>query len=100
MEPIKVLFSQKDSIERKLKDAFQTALGPLGIGEFNELKNKNALWKDDVLQHIDSLTGQYILTPKQGEEFKHTVNIIFGEEKEVISEESDTGASGKGEVVK
>jgi len=28
IEPIKVLFSQKDSIERKLKNAFQTALGP------------------------------------------------------------------------
>lgn len=101
MEPIKVLFSQKDSIERKLKDAFQTALGPLGIGEFNELKNKNALWKDDVIQHIDSLTGQYILTPKQGEEFKHTVNIIFGEEKEVISKKPDTGTcSDEGKVVK
>jgi len=87
VEPIKVLFSQKDSIERKLKNAFQMALGPLGIGEFIELKNKNSLWKDDILEHIDSLTGQYILTPKQGEEFKTTINTIFGQEKEVINEE-------------
>ena len=101
IEPIKVLFSQKDSIERKLKDAFQTALGPLGIGEFSELKNKNALWRDDILEHIDSLTGQYILTPKQGGEFKHTINTIFGEEKEVINKKPDTAAgSGEGKVIK
>jgi len=79
VEPIKVLFSQKDSIERKLKNAFQTALGPLGIGEFSELKNKNALWKDDI----------------------NTINTIFGEEKEVINEKPDTGVgSGEGKVVK
>ena len=82
IEPIKILFSQKSNLEKKIKEEFETMLGPLGLGEFNELKNKNALWKDDIFEYIDSLTEQYILTYEQGKDFKNRIRYIFGVEKE------------------
>jgi len=84
IEPIKMLFSQKDVMERKIHEEFKIVLGPLGEVEFNELKNKNALNKDDLIKYIDSLTGLYILVPEKSEDFKNKIREIFGEEKETI----------------
>ncbi|UCH72351.1 MAG: HAMP domain-containing histidine kinase [Thermoplasmatales archaeon] len=89
IEPIKILFSPKKTIERKIEEEFKTMLGPLGVGEFNELKNKNALWKEDLFEYIDSLTGQYIITPENGEIFKNKIGNIFGEEKDIINKNKD-----------
>ncbi|MCK4995794.1 MAG: HAMP domain-containing histidine kinase, partial [Thermoplasmatales archaeon] len=61
IKPIKILFSQKGVIERKIKEEFKTILGPLGLGEFNELKSKNSLGKEDLFEYVDSLTGMYII---------------------------------------
>ncbi len=89
IEPIKILFSQKDVIERKIHEEFKAVLGPLGEVEFNELKNKNALSKDDLIKYIDSLTGLYILVPEKSEDFKNKIREIFGEEKEIIAEKKN-----------
>jgi len=89
IEPIKVLFSQKDSIERKIRDEFKTILGPLGLGEFRELKNKNALSKDDIFEYIDSLTEIHILGSDHGTDFKAKIGLIFGDEKQDINEGKD-----------
>lgn len=90
IEPIKVLFSQKSVIERKIREEFKTVLGPLGVGEFNELKNKNALSKDDIFEYIDSLTEHYILDCDRGLYFKNKVGGIFGDKKGVINNEKYT----------
>lgn len=87
IEPIKVLFSQKGSIEKKVREEFKAILGPLGNIEFNELKSKNALGKDDLFEYIDSLTELHILENKQGLDFKSKIGQIFGDEKEDINEE-------------
>ena len=84
IEPIKILFSQKDVMERKIHEEFKTVLGPLGEVEFNELKNKNALSKDDLIKYIDSLTNLYILYPEKSNDFKNKIRKIFGEEKEPL----------------
>ena len=89
IEPIKILFSQKDVIERKIHEEFKAVLGPLGEVEFNELKNKNALGKDDLIKYIDSLNGLYILVPEKSEDFKNKIREIFGEEKEAIAEKKN-----------
>jgi len=89
IEPIKVLFSQKGSIDKKIREEFKTMLGPLGIGEFDELKNKNALNKDDIFEYIDSLTDIHILDLENGVAFKNKIGQIFGDEKEDIKEEKD-----------
>jgi signal transduction histidine kinase len=83
IKPIKVLFSQKATIEKKLKEEFQTMLGPLGENEFNELKTKNAIGKEDLFEYIDLLTEQFIITSEDGIDFKNRISGIFGEEKEL-----------------
>jgi len=83
IRPIKVLFSQKNVIEKKIKEEFQTMLGPLGNIEFDELKNRNALGKEDLFSYIDSLTEQFIISEQNSSEFKIHINNIFGEEKEL-----------------
>ena len=82
IEPIKVLFSPKQLIDKKIKEEFKTILGPLGIGEFNELKSKNALNMQDLIEYIDSLMSKYILDEEHGLFFKNRIRKIFGEEKD------------------
>ncbi|UCC20507.1 MAG: HAMP domain-containing histidine kinase [Promethearchaeota archaeon] len=96
IEPIKVLFSPKGKINKKVKEEFKTILGPLGAGEFEELKNKNAITKQDLIQYINSLEKQFILSPERSESFKDRINEIFGEEKALINEEKDTSFEIKG----
>ncbi len=42
IKPIKVLFSNKSKIEKKIRDEFEAILGPLGEIEFYELKNNSS----------------------------------------------------------
>jgi signal transduction histidine kinase len=84
IEPIKVLFSQKSTIEKKIREEFKTVLGPLGDAEFNELKIKNAINKDDLNSYIDSLSDQYIIPSKTGSIFKLNIGKIFGEEQLIL----------------
>jgi signal transduction histidine kinase len=88
IEPIKVLFSQKVEIEKKLRDEFMDALGPMGIVEFNELRNKHSLGKDDLFQYISSLENQCILRHKHADVLKRNIGKIYGEEYQ--NEESET----------
>jgi signal transduction histidine kinase len=92
IEPIKVLFSSKVEIEQKLQEEFMIALGPMGIVEYNELKNKHALGKQDLLDYITSLEDQCILRQAPAHAFKKNIGKIFGEdemreEKEKIYDE-------------
>jgi signal transduction histidine kinase len=93
IEPIKVLFSQKEIIDKKVKEEFETILGPLGVGEFEELKSKNAINKDDIVIYIESLTNQYILNNEMSKIFKKDIGKIFGDEKEVINKKRDTSTN-------
>jgi len=99
IKPIKILFSQKGVIERKIKEEFKTILGPLGLGEFNELKSKNSLGKEDLFEYVDSLTGMYIIPPEGGVDFKNRLQKIYGDEKEVINRKEDTLHESLGDEV-
>lgn len=90
IEPIKVLFSQKNIIERKIKEEFKTFLGPLGVGEFEELKNKNSIGKEDLYDYIDSLSKQFIISTEKVDYFKNRIGKIYGDEKEIIDKKNDT----------
>lgn len=101
IKPIKILFSHKGAIERKIREEFKTILGPLGDGEFNEMKNKNALGRDDLFGYIDSLTEQYIIPPERGLDFKDRIQRIYGYEKDdVINRKENTLDDSLGEVLK
>jgi signal transduction histidine kinase len=91
IEPIKVLFSERGIVNRKIKKEFQLELGPLGESEFEELKSKNSINKDDLFQYIDFLVREYILPAESGDSFKNRVSKIFGDEKEkgIINDKTD-----------
>ena len=99
IKPIKILFSHKGAIERKIREEFQSILGPLGVGEFNELKSKNALGRDDIFGYIDSLTEQYIIPPERGLDFKNRIERIYGFEKDIINEKEDIHHDNFGDEV-
>jgi len=92
IEPIKILFSPKIEIEKKLRDQFMIALGPMGIVEFNELRNKHALSKEDLFEYIYSLEDKSILRQKHADEFKRNIGKIFGEEHQ--KEENEQNSEG------
>jgi hypothetical protein len=81
IEPIKVLFSAKTIIESKIKNEFTTMLGPMGIVEFNELKQHDALSKDDLFTYINILEEMKILQPSPAKKFRCNINNIFGDNK-------------------
>ena len=91
IEPIKVLFSPKVEIEKELKEEFILLLGPMGIVEFNDLKNKNAIGRYDLFKYVDSLKELNILNDSIADEFKTNIGKNFGDyvsndvrEKEVL----------------
>jgi signal transduction histidine kinase len=86
IEPIKVLFSSKSEIEVRLKEEFTGFLGPMGIAEFNDLKNKNALGKKELYQYINELEGLCIILPERASSFKTNIGKIFGNETSEKSE--------------
>lgn len=79
IQPIKVLFSPKTEIETKILDQFKTVLGPMGTVEYEDLKHKNALGKDDLIEYISDLEEAYILNHDYAEAFRASIHDIYGE---------------------
>ena len=77
--PIKVLFSLKSEIEKELKEEFIMLLGPMGIVEFNDLKNKDEIGEHDLFKYIDSLKDLNILSSSIADEFKMNIDKILGD---------------------
>ena len=80
IEPIKVLFSPKAEIEKKVLEEFMAVLGPMGSVEFGELKQKNAIRKEDLLIYVTSLEDMFILRHDHAEGFRTNIREIFGED--------------------
>jgi signal transduction histidine kinase len=99
IEPIKVLFSEKGLIEKKIEEEFKFILGPLGISEFEELKNKNALGKEDILEYIESLTDLHILDTNKSNYFKTRIDNIYGKQKESINGNNNIPSKDRGDEV-
>ena len=79
IEPIKILFSRRGLIEKKIQEEFKLILGPLGINEFQELKKQNSLDKTDLFSYIDSLEENYIISDEKGDYFKNRIGEIYGD---------------------
>ena len=94
IEPIKVLFSPKAIIERKIEGAFKDQLGPMGVVEFGELKNKNALGKNDIYEYISSLEKMNIIGDNKAYAFRFHIGKIFGDET-ILMDEKQSGVKNK-----
>jgi len=80
IEPIKVLFSSKSEIENKIKEEFAKKLGPMGLVEFDDLKNMHSTDRKDIENYIDSLKDLNILNNINADRFKRDIGKIFGDE--------------------
>ncbi len=80
IEPIKVLFSKKGEIEKKIRNELINTLGPIGDLEFNELKIKHSLNKKDLIEYVISLENQNILRHIHADSLRTNIGKIFGEE--------------------
>lgn len=79
IEPIKVLFSSKAELENKIKEEFAEILGPMGLVEFDDLKNKHATGRKDIVEYINSLQELSILNDTNADKFKRNIGKIFGD---------------------
>lgn len=83
IKPIKILFSEKAEIEKKVLDIFAEMLGPIGTNEFEVLMNKEGISNESVRKYIKDLVAKKIIIKEKGEEFKNKVSSVFGKgEKE------------------
>ncbi|MBS3148916.1 HAMP domain-containing histidine kinase [Candidatus Woesearchaeota archaeon] len=76
IKPIKVLFSAKETIERKLAELFEELLGPIGKTEFEELK-ETALVKEKIEAYISDLERRKILDKEKAGIFRNNAAAIF-----------------------
>ena len=97
IEPIKVLFSSKTDMENKIKEEFVEILGPIGLVEFEDLKNKNATAKNDIIGYIDYLKELKILNDLNANKFKDGIEKIFGNENSDSKEKPNDSLNFKEE---
>lgn len=101
IEPIKVLFSQKGEIEKKIRKELINTLGPMGEIEFNELKNKHSLNKKDLIEYVVLLENQSILRHIHANDLKTNIGKIFGEEnRKEENKQTDKEIRGEPKVKK
>ncbi len=75
IKPIRVLFSSKEQIEKKLRETFNELLGPIGASEFEDLQDKLTL--EHLKTYVDDLHSRTIIDKEIAEQFKHKMNHIF-----------------------
>ncbi|PIN87177.1 hypothetical protein COV19_00810 [Candidatus Woesearchaeota archaeon CG10_big_fil_rev_8_21_14_0_10_44_13] len=76
MKPIRVLFSDQEIIDVKLRNIFNEILGPMGEREFEELLEKGVT-EGNILAYINSLVEKGILDKGSAESFKNKVKRVF-----------------------
>ncbi|MBW2966749.1 HAMP domain-containing histidine kinase [Candidatus Woesearchaeota archaeon] len=74
MKPIKLLFSENEGIEKKLKEIFIEYLGPLGEQEFEKL---NKITANSIIGNINELEKIKVLNALDASQFRDSVMGIF-----------------------
>jgi signal transduction histidine kinase len=78
IRPIKLLFSEQENIEKKLREAFSEMLGPMGEREFDRLREQKGLGEGKIVNYINGLVKGGVLTIEVGEEFKNKISFVYG----------------------
>jgi anti-sigma regulatory factor (Ser/Thr protein kinase) len=81
IEPIKLLLSEEENIDKMVEDIFKDILGPMGPQEFENFEKENKLTKENLFKYLHTLNKQKILEKENIREFKRRVLIIFGNKK-------------------
>lgn len=77
IKPIKLMFSERAVIEKKVKQLFIDVLGPIGKTEFFILKKNKQITKESVKEYLNLLIDKGILNKNKIEEFKNKISLIF-----------------------
>jgi hypothetical protein len=77
LKPIKVLFSPKESIEKKIAALFTEILGPLGGMEFETLRTQKGILKETLLEYVNELVKNGVITPETNNDFKKAILEAF-----------------------
>ncbi len=77
VKPIRLLFAPKEIIEKQIEDLFKDILGPVGVSEFDELKETRQIYKKHLLDYIDSLSRQGIISGRNKQLFKNKIKQIY-----------------------
>ena len=78
ISPIKLMFSEKVNIDKKLKDLFSDMLGPISNKEFRDLQGEKGLTDYSIYNYIDNLMMIGILDQERGINFKRQATEIIG----------------------
>lgn len=76
-KPIKLLFSQKADVEKQIAILFNEVLGPIGGAEYQGLKKKGEITKENLFKYIDLLSGKGILNKEKVKEFKRAILFLL-----------------------
>ncbi len=77
LKPIKLLFSQKESISGKVEALFKEILGPLGEKEFVEFERKKGISKENLLEYIKYLEKIGIINKQKYIQFSKEIDVCF-----------------------
>ncbi len=78
IKPIKLLFSEKESIDKKINETFKEILGPMGEQEFQKIQEKGLL-KEPLIEYIEFLKDKKIIQKEEAEEFKRKILLVLEE---------------------
>ncbi len=90
VKAIRLLFSNSAKNEEIIANIFREFIGPLGINEFQSLKESKGITFESVRWYIDDLGKKGILKMELAEEFKNKVALIFNI-KEKVEKDSFKG---------
>ena len=71
------------TIQEQLKEMFIKYLGPIGITEFEELKEKQEINKESIIRFIESLIEEKSLNLESGEKMISETSSIFGSKSKI-----------------
>ena len=78
MKPIKLLFSEKATIEKEVKDMLIDCLGPLGETEFNFMKQLGIRIKyESIIKYLTGLRDKDVITEKTYDEAITRLKAIY-----------------------
>ncbi|MFH1683002.1 MAG: HAMP domain-containing sensor histidine kinase [Candidatus Woesearchaeota archaeon] len=79
-KPIRLLFSEQEDVEERIKELFVEYLGPLGEQEF-EMLNKTGLKYEALVEYTQELEKKRIIKDTAAEQMINEINSLFNIKK-------------------
>ncbi|MBU0536765.1 MAG: HAMP domain-containing protein [Nanoarchaeota archaeon] len=77
IKPLKLMFSGRGVTDQKIMELFRERLGPVGLNEFNDIKEKTELTPESLSGYIDTLVSQGVVSKEESVALKKSITLIF-----------------------